>query len=215
MSVRSTLARVTVAGMAATLGVAGLVGYAAADATTPAAATAPELRAAPAGVASATAKTAGIRLSGALDERGALSRAELKKFKQRSVKSVYLTKSGTQRHTYTGALLLDVLKAAEPAFTSDKHDPLRFAILVTAADGFQAVLAWGEIDKELANKKVLIALTEDGKTLARPRLVVPGDSHGARQVYDVERVTLLRLSQALAGGSAGHSTGSGIHLGDH
>lgn len=73
MSIRLSLARLTVAGLAATLGVAGLVGYAAADATTstPAAVSAP---AAPQSAAATTAKAFGISISGAVKDRGKVSR---------------------------------------------------------------------------------------------------------------------------------------------
>jgi hypothetical protein len=38
-------------------------------------------------------------------------------------------------------------------------------------------VAWGEIDPDFANKSVLLAVTQDGQSLADtgPRLVVPGD----------------------------------------
>lgn len=69
--------------------------------------------------------------------------------------------------------------------------------------------------KAFAHKKVLITLTEDGKALARPRLVVPGDKHGARQVYDVASISLLRLSTILNKGTAGSQDpkAGGTHTG--
>lgn len=158
------------------------------------------------GIATASAETEarkGVSIRGAVGDRGAISRAELKAFAQKTVASRYETSGGPQSHVYTGPLLLDVLNSVEPNFSSDRHDQLRYAILVKASDGFLATLAWGEIDPELANKNVIVALTEDGKALARPRLVVPGDTHGARQVYDLATIFLLRLSPELAGGSAG------------
>lgn len=154
-------------------------------------------------VAVNTNASKGVTIRGAVGDRGAVSRAELKAFPQRKVASRYQTSGGPQSHVYTGPLLLDVLNSVEPNFSADRHDPLRYAILVQASDGFLATLAWGEIDPELADKKVIIALTEDGKGLDRPRVVVPGDTHGARQVYDLATIFLLRLSPELAGGSAG------------
>lgn len=143
-------------------------------------------------VADATAKK-GITLRGALKDKGAVPRAELAGLPQLRLKQHYLTSSGTQRHTFTGPLLLDLLTRAEPDFSADQHDPLRFVILARASDGFLAALSWGEIATDLAGKKVLVALTEDGKKLDRPRLVIPGDKHGARQVYDLASITLVRL----------------------
>lgn len=151
----------------------------------------------------------GISIRGAVGERGAISRGELGSFTQKQVASRYETSGGPQSHVYTGPLLLDVLNSVEPNFSSDDHDKLRYAILVQASDGFLATLAWGEIDPELAHKTVIVALTEDGKALDRPRLVVPGDTHGARQVYDLATIFLLRLSPELAGGSAGRVVSGG------
>jgi len=148
-------------------------------------------------------KLKGLTVKGAVHNRGPISRAELADMKARAFKITFQTGDGPQTHKYSGPLLLDVLNMAEPAFSTDKHDPLRFAILIKASDGFLAALSWGEIEPELENKHVIVALTEDGKKLARPRLVVPRDMHGARQVYDVAAIILLRLSPDLAKGSAG------------
>ncbi len=151
----------------------------------------------------AAAKHKGISINGAVEDRGPISRPELEAFTQRTMKMKYQTSGGEQSHRYTGPLLLDVLNSVEPNFSSDKHDPLRFVFLVKATDGFLAALAWGEIDPELANKRAIIALTEDGTKLDRPRLVLPGDHHGARQVYDVATISLLRLTPNMANGAAG------------
>lgn len=98
--------------------------------------------------------------------------------------------------TFEGALLVDVLTAAEPAFDPDrKNDALQHSVLVTATDNYQAIVAWGEIDPEFEGKEVMLAFAQDGQPLARPRLVVPGDERGGRYVTDVIRVSLL-LPQA-------------------
>ncbi|HVE26519.1 MAG TPA: hypothetical protein VNC22_13990 [Sporichthya sp.] len=135
----------------------------------------------------------GVKIRGAVQHRGRLDRGDLQSLTQVKLTQHYLTSSGTHQHTFTGPLLLDVLNGAGPMFSSDQHDPLRFVILAKAADNFLAALSWGEIAPDLAGKKVLIALTEDGTTLDRPRLVIPGDKHGARQVYDLASLTLIRL----------------------
>jgi hypothetical protein len=138
----------------------------------------------------------GINIRGAVRHRGSLDRADLRALPQVKLTQHYLTGRGTQQHTFTGPLLLDVLNGAGPAFSSDQHDPLRFVILARATDNFLAALSWGEIAPDLAGKKVLIALTEDDTKLDRPRLVIPGDKHGARQVYDLASLTLIRLGPA-------------------
>ena len=101
--------------------------------------------------------------------------------------------NGTQQHTYVGPLLLDVLNQAGPLFDPTiKNDKLRHYVSVSATDGYRALVAWGEIDPGFENKEVLLATTEDGRSLATdgPRLVVPGDISGGRYVSNVNRVFL-------------------------
>ncbi|MGH3913161.1 MAG: molybdopterin-dependent oxidoreductase [Pseudonocardiaceae bacterium] len=106
----------------------------------------------------------------------------------------FLAGGGPEVHRYQGALLIDVLTSAKPQFDpAVKNDKLRYAVLVGATDGYQAVLAWGEIDPAFANTRALLAFEEDGRALDRPRLVVPGDEHGGRYVTDVSSVSLFRV----------------------
>lgn len=50
-------------------------------------------------------------------------------------------------------------------------------------------VAIGEIEPNLEGKQILVAYSRDGQP-TEPRLVVPGDKHGARSVRDVVRVTV-------------------------
>lgn len=195
---RTRIALLVATTLAATTAVAGL-----ATGSSTASPSAPVASSTAMGQAAAEAKHRGITINGAVGERGPIGRPELESFDQRAVRMTYQTSGGPQSHGYTGPLLLDVLRSVEPNFSSDRHDPLRYVLLVQATDGFLAALAWGEIDPELANTRAIVALTEDGRKLTRPRLVLPGDTHGARQVYDVATISLLRLSPGLAKGPAG------------
>jgi hypothetical protein len=101
----------------------------------------------------------------------------------------------TEHHTFTGPLLRDVLALAGPQFDpAVKNDKLRHYVSVTGSDGYQVLVAYGEIDPDFENKDVLLATTQDGVSLADrgPRLVVPGDSRGGRYVSGVARVRLDR-----------------------
>lgn len=96
-----------------------------------------------------------------------------------------------QTHTYKGPLLLDVLTQAEPRFDpAIRNDRLRYFASVSATDCYRALVAYGEIDPNFENKKVLLAHTEDDRPLDAegPRLVVPGDIAGGRYVTNVNRV---------------------------
>lgn len=151
---------------------------------------------------SAATKQASVRITGEVGKAGKLTPAALRTFKQRTLTSSFLTSKGPQKHTYTGVLLLDILNAAAPNFDpADRHDPLRFAVLVRATDGFEAVYAFSELVADLANTKVLLATMQDGEVLARPRMAVPSDSHGARYVYDIAEIKLVRV----AGRTPAHS----------
>lgn len=65
---------------------------------------------------------------------------------------------------------------------------------MTGSDDYQAVVAWGEIDPEFANTPIVLALTEDGRSLAEegPRLVVPSDERGGRYVSEVVKIRVKR-----------------------
>jgi len=55
-------------------------------------------------------------------------------------------------------LLTDVLARAMPRFApAIKNDKLRHYVCATATGGYQALLAYGEIDSSFGNKKILLA----------------------------------------------------------
>jgi hypothetical protein len=92
-----------------------------------------------------------------------------------------------------------VLARAVPRFDpAIKNDRLRDFVSVTASDGYQALVAYGEIDPAFENKQVLLATTQDGVSLANqgPRLVLPGDGAGGRYVSGVVQV---RIDEPRAG----------------
>jgi hypothetical protein len=112
---------------------------------------------------------------------------------QQSVEVTFLAGGTPETHVYTGPLLIDVLAKAGPDFDpAIKNDKLRHFVSVTASDGYQALVAYGELDPSFENKKILLAVTEDGVSLndQGPRLVVPGDKFGGRYVTGVSKVNL-------------------------
>jgi DMSO/TMAO reductase YedYZ molybdopterin-dependent catalytic subunit len=112
---------------------------------------------------------------------------------QQTVEVTYHAGSGTEHHVFTGPLLLDVLTQAAPRFDpAIKNDKLRHYVSVTASDAYRALVAYGELDPNFENKQVLLAVTQDGTSLADqgPRLVVPGDIAGGRYVTGVVKVKL-------------------------
>ena len=103
-----------------------------------------------------------------------------------------------EQHTFTGFLLFDVLTLLKPQFDPDvKNDKLRLYVSATATDDYQAIVAWGELDPGFENKPILLAVTQDGQSLASQglRLVVPDDLRGGRYVSLVETIRLDRARQ--------------------
>ncbi|MGH4025668.1 MAG: molybdopterin-dependent oxidoreductase [Pseudonocardiaceae bacterium] len=134
-------------------------------------------------------------VTGNVAHRLRLGVAGLQALPSRTVEVTFESGSGVQRHVYTGPRLVDVLALAGPQFDPKiKNDKLRHFVSVTASDGYRALLAYGEIDPDFEGKDVLLATTEDGRSLAAggPRLVVPGDTHGGRYVTGVVRVFLQK-----------------------
>lgn len=114
-------------------------------------------------------------------------------FSAQTIDVTYLSGDDTVSTTFTGVLLWDVIGAAQPNFNADvKGDKISMYLVVTGSDGYQAVIAWGEIDPELANQPVLLAFDEQGQPLdgGSVRLVVPGDGRGSRYVSGVVNVSL-------------------------
>ena len=138
----------------------------------------------------------GALISGNVARPGCASAASLAKLPQRTITVTFSSDAGPQTHTFSGPLLIDVLNAAKPRFPSTvKNVQLRYAVLATATDDYQAAVAWGELDPKFEGKQVLLATTQDGKALAKPRLAVPGDKAGGRYVSDVVTLRLSRPFQ--------------------
>jgi DMSO/TMAO reductase YedYZ molybdopterin-dependent catalytic subunit len=135
-----------------------------------------------------------VVVRGDVEHRLKLTAADLAALPQVSVTVSFLSGSGSQSHTFTGPLLLDVIDLAGPGFDpAIKNDKLAHVVTATGSDGYRATVAWGELDPDFENNQILLAITQDGTPLgdAGPRLVVPGDSHGGRYVSDVVNLRLV------------------------
>jgi molybdate transport system substrate-binding protein len=138
-------------------------------------------------------------LGGLVDKPGAFTPASLQAMSPTDVTVDYLSGSSSEHATFTGVRLYDLLMAAGPQFDrATKNDALRTYVRIDAGDGYEAIIAWGEIDPGFENKPVLVAFAEDGQPLDKDgmaRLVVPGDGHGGRYVSNITAITLLRAEQ--------------------
>jgi molybdate transport system substrate-binding protein len=143
--------------------------------------------------ASASAGATPVQLTGLVEQTGPLTVAILQQLPAETVQATYLSGNGEQRHTYKGARLYAVLNQAKVKENAKyKNDKLRKYVVVSASDGYEAVIAWGEIDPESGNAAILLAYEEDGKPLGGAdgplRLIVPTDKRGGRYVSGVIKV---------------------------
>lgn len=116
-------------------------------------------------------------------------------FSSQTVEVTYLSGDATLATTFTGVPLWQVISAAQPNLNADvRNDRGSMFIVVTSSDSYQAVIAWGEIDPELAGQPILLAYEENGVPLDDAqggiRLVVPGDRRDSRYVSGVANVSL-------------------------
>jgi hypothetical protein len=96
-------------------------------------------------------------------------------------------------HHYEGAILSAVLRAGGLPMGARLHgDPLKAYLVVTGADGFQAVYSLAEVDREFHGDSVILADRVDGGPLPEKRapwrVVSSGDRKGWRAVYAVTRL---------------------------
>ncbi|TCK24879.1 molybdopterin-dependent oxidoreductase [Pseudonocardia endophytica] len=123
-----------------------------------------------------------------------LTPAKLASYPQKTVPATFRSGTALEAHTFRGALLSDILPTSALAPAPGKNPFLSFAVLGRATDGYQALVAYGEFAPDFANTQVLVATVQDGKPLARPRLVVPGDGRGGRYVTDLVELTVVRVA---------------------
>lgn len=102
----------------------------------------------------------------------------------------------TRTHTDQGVAVEDLVNTAAPVLPAAKNAQLRVTVTVAGRFGRPVTLALGELDPGFGNHPAYLALREDGRALAAPVLVIPGDRFGLRSVEDVDRITVAVQSPA-------------------
>jgi hypothetical protein len=102
---------------------------------------------------------------------------------------------GGRQFTDTGVLLETLVADAGPAYPASlpntKNELLRVTATVYGAGHRAVTFAVGELDPGFGDHPALLALTQNGRPIARgPELVVPGDRAPIRFVPDAWRVTV-------------------------
>ena len=145
------------------------------------------------GAGAAFAQTATLAIDGHVAHPAQVTLDQLKALPPVTLSLTFQTDHGPTTGTWTGALLLDIVKQAAPVDSgSDKSAPLQHTILARSHDGYGVALSIGEIDPRFAGKQVIVAYQRDGKPMENQtfRLVVPGDAHGGRSVNDLVSLTI-------------------------
>jgi hypothetical protein len=97
---------------------------------------------------------------------------------------------GSRTHIDTGVSLEDLVNAAALKLPAAKNAILRVTVTVSGRWDWPVTLALGELDPNFGNHPAYLELTQDGRALPAPELVVPGDTFGARTVPDADQVTV-------------------------
>jgi molybdate transport system substrate-binding protein len=116
-------------------------------------------------------------------------------FSTQTIDVTYQSGEESVSTSFTGVPLWQVISAAQPNLNADvRNDHLSTFIVVTASDGYQAVISWGEIDPEYAGQPILVAFEQDGGAITDEqgsiRLVVPTDARGGRYVSGIANISL-------------------------
>lgn len=151
---------------------------------------------APPGAPTATQPVAvpgAVAITGDIATPSTITPQSLAALPQRTVPVTYSSGTGDQSRTETGVLLSDVIPPAALKTTTAKNDLLNFAVVAVGADGYSAVVSYGEVSPDFGNRGIMLATSEDGTPLARPRLVVPGDVKGDRYVSDLMSLQVVRV----------------------
>jgi hypothetical protein len=141
----------------------------------------------------AKAQTAEVAIGGDVAQPYKLNTTNFAGMKQVTVK---VTANDGREHTYSGVSLYDILTQADAIPNKQlRGKSLTKYVLVSAADGYQVVIALPEVDPAFTDKTIILANKEDGEDLAANfgpyRLIVPGDKKPARSAMRVVSIDVL------------------------
>jgi len=147
------------------------------------------------GAASAPAGgyAASFAVAGSVEHPATFTLEQLRALPATRLEVSYETGRGTEHGVFTGVLLWDLLGAAGVVAPQGRgNDLLREYLVVTGSDGYQAVVAFGEILPKFGAQQILVAYERDGQPLGEKegmaRLVVPGDKAAGRHVRNIARI---------------------------
>ena len=136
-----------------------------------------------------------LRVSGAVRQPLALTLPDL-----RALPAVELSweRDGKSHHARGVDLLALIDRAGLREDQSVKNHRLRFAVVATGADGYEAVFSLGELMPSLGARGAVIAYEEDGVPLAERdaplKLAAGGDKGPSRWVRGLTRLRVVDLN---------------------
>lgn len=139
--------------------------------------------------------TTSLRVEGLVPTPRTLATADLAALKHITLKAK--DKEGKQ-HTYAGVPLAEVLHLAGAPTGKDIHGKvLSQALLVSAADGYQAVFALPELDPAFTSQTILLADQRDGQPLPAGlgpyQIIVPQEKRPTRWVRQVTTLQVVQV----------------------
>lgn len=126
-----------------------------------------------------------IALTGQIRTPRTLTLAALQAMPSVTVEVLDPASAGIRRIAMSGPALWQLLQDAGPVDEPGRATQYRHTVLAQGRNGHSVAVAFGEMDPYLGGKQVLIALAQNGRPLAAPRLIVPGDAHADRAVRDL------------------------------
>ena len=142
----------------------------------------------------ATSQNVVVTVGGEVEKPLQLDAETIKKMNHVSVTAV--SHSDHKEHSYSGIPLSVIIRESGAVPGNQLRGKyLAKYVLVSGADGYNAVIALPEIDTAFTDKVIILADEEDNKALspdAGPfQLIVSGDKRPARSVWHVVSINIL------------------------
>jgi DMSO/TMAO reductase YedYZ molybdopterin-dependent catalytic subunit len=138
-------------------------------------------------------RTESFAIKGGVDHPRTVTLADLQREPPTTVEISQRTAHEPLTGKFTGVLLWTLLKEAGVTLESGKkNDLLRHSVIITASDGYSAVLSLGEIAPDFGNAQAIVAYTLDGKPInganGFARLIVAGDKAAGRAISAISTI---------------------------
>lgn len=143
--------------------------------------------------AQTASKQASVKISGEVTTPLSINETEFKTYTQTTVNRK--DRDGKD-HIYSGVVLADILaKAGVTLGKALMGENLTKYVLVGASDGYQVVFALPELDKDFADRTIILANQVDGQPLAAGdgpfRIIVQDEKKPARCIKQVTDIKIM------------------------